>query len=57
MNKKFNCPAQGLTIIQLMVILFFVGIIGTVVVNLIIDKRCEETPSLSLCKDRSTSGK
>jgi hypothetical protein len=44
---------KGLTIIQLMVLLFFVGIVGSIVVNLIIDKRCEDNPKTELCISRA----
>lgn len=44
--------AQGITIVQLMIILGIVGIVATVVVDLVIDKRCKEEPSAMLCKDR-----
>ena len=56
MKRNFIHPARGLTIIQVMVILFFVGIIGTVVVNLIIDMRCQEVPASSLCSNRGAGG-
>ena len=39
---------RGFTIIQIMLILFIVGIMGSVIVNFIIDKRCEEDPSSML---------
>lgn len=42
---------KGLTIIQLMVVLLVAGIIGKVVVNLLIDKRCENSSSIKLCAD------
>lgn len=43
----------GMTIIRLMVMLGIIGIVATVVVDLVIDKRCKEEPSAMLCKDRS----
>lgn len=44
--------ASGLTIVQLMLIIGVIGIVATVVVDLIIDKRCKEEPAAMLCKDR-----
>jgi competence protein ComGC len=44
---------KGLTIIQMMLILLIAGILGSVVVNLIIDKRCEADPAKQLCIDRT----
>lgn len=43
---------SGLTIIQLMLVLLIAGVLGSVAVNYIIDKRCENVPALSLCKNR-----
>lgn len=40
----------GLTIIKLMVLLGIVGIIATVVVDLVIEKRCKDEPTAMLCK-------
>lgn len=40
---------QGLTIIELMVVLLIIGIVGKVAVDLLIDKRCESHPSIPLC--------
>lgn len=40
----------GMTIIKLMVLLGIVGIIATVVVDLIIEKRCKDEPTAMLCK-------
>jgi len=45
--------AQGLTIVQLMVILFVAGIVGWFAVDFIIDKRCEGDTSTTLCAQRS----
>lgn len=42
--------AAGMTIIKLMVLLGIVGIIATVVVDLIIEKRCKDEPTAMLCK-------
>ena len=47
---------KGLTIIQLMLILLVVGLVGSYVVERLIDKRCESAPSQSLCEDRSNRG-
>lgn len=44
--------SKGLTIIQLMVIILIAGIVGSVVVRFIIDKRCENNPSSTLCQSR-----
>jgi hypothetical protein len=40
---------KGLTIVQLMVIIAVVGIIAKIVVEVVIDKRCQDHPSLQLC--------
>jgi Tfp pilus assembly protein PilE len=40
----------GMTIIKLMVLLGIVGIIATVVVDLVIEKRCRDEPTAMLCK-------
>jgi Tfp pilus assembly protein PilE len=45
MVKKQN----GLTIIQLMVVLLVAGIIGSLAVNAIIDYRCKNNPTASIC--------
>jgi competence protein ComGC len=47
-NKKM----RGLTIVQTMVILLVVGILGSVLVDYIIDKRCEAEPSREMCASR-----
>lgn len=47
---------KGLTIIQLMFVLLIAGIVGSFVVNVIIDKRCESDPSRALCADRKAAG-
>lgn len=51
-RRRFTKAARGLTLIQLMFILLIAGIVGTLVVRFIIDKRCESDPSTSLCQDR-----
>jgi len=46
---------KGLTIIQLMVVLFIAGIVGWIVVDVIIDKRCEADPSKPMCVERKAA--
>lgn len=46
-----NRVMHGFTIVQIMIILFIVGIMGSVIVDFIIDKYCEEDPSSTLCED------
>jgi Tfp pilus assembly protein PilW len=46
---------KGLTIVQLMFVLLIAGLVGSFVVNLIIDKRCESDPSRALCTDRKAA--
>jgi hypothetical protein len=46
----------GLTIIQLMVMLLIAGIAGALVVEFIIDKRCEDNPPVKLCMERKVAG-
>ncbi|NEX59645.1 type II secretion system protein [Noviherbaspirillum galbum] len=46
---------RGLTIIQLMVVLFALGIIGYLAVDFLIDQRCADSPQASLCADRRPS--
>lgn len=48
-----NRHSKGLTIVQLMIIIGVVGIIATVVADLVIDKRCKDEPTAMLCKDRT----
>jgi hypothetical protein len=43
---------RGLTIIQTMLILLVVGIVGSVVLNYLVDKRCTKNPSLEMCATR-----
>jgi hypothetical protein len=43
---------KGLTIIQLMVTLLVAGIVGKILLDVLIAKRCESKPSLPLCVDR-----
>ena len=47
--------AKGLTIIQLMVVLFIAGIVGWIVVDVIIDKRCEADPAKPICAERKAA--
>jgi hypothetical protein len=48
---------KGLTIIQLMLILLVAGIVGAYVVDVLIDKRCDSSPSQTLCATRSNAAK
>jgi len=43
---------KGLTIIQLMLVLLVAGFLGSYIVDLLIDKRCESSPGSTLCKGR-----
>lgn len=45
--------AKGLTIIQLMIVLLVLGIVASIVVDAVIDKRCEAYPRIELCTDRA----
>ncbi|MGV3741543.1 MAG: hypothetical protein ACO1NO_04465 [Burkholderiaceae bacterium] len=45
----------GLTIIQLMLVLLVVGLLGSYIVDFLIDKRCESSPGTTLCDDRQDS--
>ncbi|MDB5727751.1 MAG: hypothetical protein JWQ00_956 [Noviherbaspirillum sp.] len=45
--------SRGLTIVQLMVVLFMLGIVLWAAVNLFADYRCASGPSQGLCADRS----
>jgi uncharacterized protein YneF (UPF0154 family) len=49
--KKEN----GLTIVQLMVLLLIAGVVGSFLVEFIIDKRCEDNPSTALCANRKAA--
>jgi len=40
---------NGLTIIQLMVLLLIAGIVGSLLLKIIIEHRCQRDPSASLC--------
>ncbi|MFS0755943.1 hypothetical protein ABC383_14775 [Noviherbaspirillum sp. 1P10PC] len=40
---------KGLTIIQLMVLLLIAGIVGSLLLKIIIEHRCQNDPSASLC--------
>ena len=52
MNQTMTHKMRGLTIIQTMVILLVVGIVGSVLADYFIDKRCEAEPSLQMCAKR-----
>lgn len=41
--------AKGITIVQLMLVLLVAGIVGRLVVDFVIDKRCEAGQSVALC--------
>lgn len=43
---------SGLTLIQVMVIFVIVGVLGSTVVNYLVDKRCETEATASICTDR-----
>jgi len=43
---------RGITIVQTMLILMVIGIAGSLLVNYIIDKRCEAEPSREICASR-----
>jgi len=43
---------RGITIVQTMLILMAIGIAGSLLVNYIIDKRCEADPSREICTSR-----
>jgi hypothetical protein len=44
---------RGLTIVQLMLVLFVLGIVMWAALNLFIDSRCATEPSEHLCASRS----
>lgn len=43
---------RGVTIVQTMVILAIIGIVGSLLANYILDKRCEAEPTREICADR-----
>ncbi len=43
---------KGLTIIQLMMILLVAGLVGSYVVDFLIDKRCASSPNTLSCEQR-----
>lgn len=43
---------RGWTIVQTMVALLIAGIVVYLAVEIVIDKRCEEDPTRSICADR-----
>jgi Tfp pilus assembly protein PilE len=49
--------AKGITIIQLMLVLFIAGIAAWFVVQVVIEKQCEADPSKTLCSDRKAARK
>jgi Tfp pilus assembly protein PilW len=46
---------KGLTIIQLMVTLLVAGIVGKILIDVLVAKRCDSNPSTQLCVDRKSS--
>jgi hypothetical protein len=52
MSMQSRVREKGLTIVQTMVLLFVLGIVGTIVVNYVIDKRCEAEPAKQMCSER-----
>lgn len=42
----------GLTIVQTMLILLVVGIVGSIVIDYVIDKRCQAEPTREMCAKR-----
>jgi Tfp pilus assembly protein PilE len=46
---------QGLTIIQLMMVLFIAGIVGYFVIQKVVDYRCSQDPSASMCQRAAKS--
>ena len=55
MARRRKRRQDGMTIVKLMILLGVIGVIATVIVNLIIDERCEEEPAAMLCKDRTAT--
>jgi Tfp pilus assembly protein PilE len=47
---------KGLTIIQLMITLLVAGIVGKILIDVLIAKRCESQSSIALCVDRKNTG-
>ncbi len=43
---------KGLTIIQMMILLFFAGIAAALLVDFLVELRCEGNPAIKLCMDR-----
>jgi hypothetical protein len=48
---------KGLTIIQLMLILLIAGLVGSYVIDILIEKRCESSPNKTLCEARASQSK
>lgn len=46
---------KGLTIIQLMLVLLVAGLLGSYLVDYLIEKRCASAPSETLCDSRTQS--
>lgn len=43
---------RGLSIVQTMLILLVVGIVGSIVIDYVIDKRCQAEPTREMCAKR-----
>jgi hypothetical protein len=46
---------KGLTIIQLMITLLVAGIVGKILIDVLVAKRCDSNPSTPLCVDQKNS--
>lgn len=46
---------QGLTIIQLMVVLLVAGLVGFYVIRAVLDYRCKDDPTASMCQRATAS--
>lgn len=55
-HYKAAKASKGMTIIQVMILVLIAGIVGAVVVDVVIDKRCDGGVASELCKNRR-SGK
>lgn len=49
--------ARGLTIVQLMLALLIAGVAARLVVDFIIEKRCESNHAAALCAERKAASK
>src|SRR6476660_6851564 len=56
MKRKMQ-RSSGLTLIQVMLLLLVIGLVGSFVVEALIDKRCESAPTSDVCKDRAQATK